>query len=106
MYHLKGTVIDMITVKDSKKYLDKDTKFEGVDEFVVIDRITHEIYCAYKCMMESSIDKGYIVVYSDGKVSYETLGKGATMCQVFKWDDFYAYSCRDIEINADVLVTY
>ena len=106
MYHLKGMVIDMITVKDSKKYLDKDTKFEGIDEFVVIDRITHEIYCAYKCMMESSIDKGYIVVYSDGNVSYEKLGKGATMCQVFKWDDFYVCSVCNIDIDANALVTY
>lgn len=96
----------MITIKDSKKYLDKDTRFEGIDEFVVIDRSTHEIYCVYKCIIETSTNKGYIVVYDDGNVSYETLGNDTTMGQVFKWDDFYVCSCRDIEIKADANVTY
>lgn len=96
----------MITIKNSKKYLDKDTKFEGIEEFVVIDRKNNEIYCAYKCMTESSTDKGYIVVFCNGNVGYETYGQYTTMGEVFNYNEFYVCSVCNVEIDADVLVTY
>lgn len=96
----------MITVKYNQKYIDKDTTFKYIDEFAVIDINTNEIYCVYKYVTESSIDKGYIVVYANGDVEYEILGKGATFGQVIKYDKFCAYQCSNIEINANVQATY
>ena len=96
----------MIKIKDNKMCLDKDTKFEGIDEFVIIDRKNNEIYCAYKCVTESSTDKGYIVVFCNGNVGYEIYGQDTTMGEAFNYDKFYVCSVCNIEINADALVTY
>ena len=96
----------MITIKDNKGYLSKDTVFEYIDEMAIIERKNDEIYCVYKCIMKSPTNKGYIIVYSDGSIGYETLGKGTTIGQVVTDDEFYVCHCRHIDINVDALVTY